>query len=385
MQAIQEQLNQASLALRNGQAAQAKQLFQAVLKTPQAQSNAGIWLGLAFACGNAQDPQGALEAVNTALQIQPQNPQALLFKADHLWHQGDKNAAAEFYQGFLYQAEQGANLAPDLKAQVARAQANYDSVAAEQLNYLQTQMDELGLDAEETGARFQEALDISMGKKQFYPQQPSKFFFPQLPHIQFFDTADFDWVSELEAQTAAIKEELNAALAKGVSFEPYLQSSEEVPTLSNSKNWDNDDWGAFYLWKSGERQRSAEDHFPNTIAALENIPFAKIPGSSPNVLFSRLRPNTRIEPHCGFLNTRLICHLPLIVPENCGALRCGNEARSWQEGKIMIFDDSIEHEAWNNSDSERVVLIFEIWRPELTEAERSAISKLLLSIKDYSA
>ncbi|GAA6150950.1 aspartyl/asparaginyl beta-hydroxylase domain-containing protein [Pseudoteredinibacter isoporae] len=385
MQALQEQLNQASQALRSGQAQQAKRLFQSALQHPQAQANAGVWLGLAFACGNAQDSQGALDAVNQSLQLQPRNPQALLFKADNLWHSGDKATAAEFYQGFLIQAEQDPQLAPDLRAQIPRAQANYDRVETEQLNYLQDQVNALGLNSESTGPRFQEALDISMGKKQFYPQQPSKFFFPRLPHIQFFDTEQFDWVDELESATATIKQELEAALAKGVDFEPYLQSSEEVPTLSRSKNWNNNDWGAFYLWKNGNCLDDAKAHFPNTISALDNIPFARVPGSSPNVLFSRLRPKTRIDPHHGFLNTRLICHLPLIIPENCGALRCGNESRPWQEGKVMIFDDSIEHEAWNDSDSERVVLIFEIWRPELNEAERDAIAKLLNSIKSYQS
>ncbi len=385
MQALQEQLNQASHALRNGQAAQAKSLFQSALQHPQAQNNAGIWLGLAFACANAKDQTGALEAVNSALELQPQNPQALLFKGDHLWHSGEKRTAAEFYQGFLIQAQQNDQLAPDLRAQVARVQANYDSVEAEQLNYLEEQMAGLGLSADKTGPRFQEALDISTGKKQFYPQQPSKFFFPQLPHIQFFDTAQFEWVEQLEAATTTIKQELEAALRNQVAFEPYLQSSEEVPTLSQSSNWDNDDWGAFYLWKSGQCQENAQAHFPKTLAALKNIPFAQIPDSSPNVLFSRLRPNTHIDPHCGFLNTRLICHLPLIIPENCGALRCGNDTRPWVEGKAMIFDDSIEHEAWNQSNEERVVLIFEIWRPELSQAERDAVTQLLTSIKAYQA
>ena len=68
------------------------------------------------------------------------------------------------------------------------------------------------------------------------------------------------------------------------------------------------------------------------------------------------------------LNTRLICHLPLIVPPGCG-FRVGNETREWEEGKLLIFDDTIEHEAWNESDQDRVVLIFDIWRPELSEAD----------------
>jgi len=100
------------------------------------------------------------------------------------------------------------------------------------------------------------------------------------------------------------------------------------------------------------------------------------------VLFSILAPGTHIEPHNGMLNTRLICHLPLIVPPGC-RLRVGNHVRAVEAGKPMIFDDSIEHEAWNDSDSPRAVLLFEIWRPELTAAERAALTAMYESVSRY--
>jgi aspartyl/asparaginyl beta-hydroxylase (cupin superfamily) len=84
------------------------------------------------------------------------------------------------------------------------------------------------------------------------------------------------------------------------------------------------------------------------------------------------------------VNTRLICHLPLIVPENCGAIRVGNEARHWVEGEMLIFDDSMQHEAWNDSDRERVVLLFDIWRPELSEEERALVTTVLTAARSYS-
>ena len=77
-------------------------------------------------------------------------------------------------------------------------------------------------------------------------------------------------------------------------------------------------------------------------------------------------------------------HLPLVVPENCGQLRVGNESRTWREGELLIFDDSIEHEAWNHSEHDRIVLIFEVWRPELTAEERNAICDLLRVIRQYA-
>ena len=88
-----------------------------------------------------------------------------------------------------------------------------------------------------------------------------------------------------------------------------------------------------------------------------------------------LRPGARIPPHAGVMNARLICHLPLIVPQPSG-FRVGNETRAWEEGKLLVFDDSIEHEAWNDSAEDRVVLIFDIWRPELSEADRRAVTAI---------
>ena len=95
-------------------------------------------------------------------------------------------------------------------------------------------------------------------------------------------------------------------------------------------------------------------------------------------MFSLLRAGARIMPHTGMFNTRLICHLPILVPPDCG-FRVGNDTRRWEEGKLLIFDDSIEHEAWNNSGEDRVVLIFDIWRPELTEQERHEVAMLFES------
>jgi aspartyl/asparaginyl beta-hydroxylase (cupin superfamily) len=105
----------------------------------------------------------------------------------------------------------------------------------------------------------------------------------------------------------------------------------------------------------------------------------------PSALFSRLAPGARIVPHHGAVNTRLICHLPLIVPPDCGALRVGNYERAWREGEAFVFDDSMEHEAWNPSARERVVLLFDIWRPELTDEERHWVSQMLQAVDAYNS
>ncbi|TMG84725.1 MAG: aspartyl/asparaginyl beta-hydroxylase domain-containing protein [Betaproteobacteria bacterium] len=122
----------------------------------------------------------------------------------------------------------------------------------------------------------------------------------------------------------------------------------------------------------GERRASER-------SALADAPLACVKNRSPSVLFSLLRPGARIPPHTGFVNTRLICHLPLIVPRDCG-FRVGNDTRTPVEGKAWVFDDTMEHEAWNQSDQIRAILLFEVWRPELTQEERGLVSAMFEAI-----
>ena len=93
-------------------------------------------------------------------------------------------------------------------------------------------------------------------------------------------------------------------------------------------------------------------------------------------MFSLLAPHTHIPAHTGVANTRLVCHLPLIVPPGC-RFRVGESVREWREGEAFVFDDTIEHEAWNDSDKLRVVLILDLWPPALGEAERAAVSAVI--------
>jgi aspartyl/asparaginyl beta-hydroxylase (cupin superfamily) len=120
------------------------------------------------------------------------------------------------------------------------------------------------------------------------------------------------------------------------------------------------------------------------MAALARAPLPHVRGRDPMVLFSVLKPGAHIPPHSGFLNSRLICHLPLIVPQGC-RLRVGNDLREWEKGKAWVFDDSIEHEAWNPSRETRVILLFDIWRPELTDEERGLVAALLEAMDSFGS
>ena len=131
------------------------------------------------------------------------------------------------------------------------------------------------------------------------------------------------------------------------------------------------DWSSLHLYKVAEETPFAR-LFPKTLTALEAADVVRVDGRPVELFFSRLKPGTHIPPHFGIANNRLTLHLPLIVPGDC-AIRVGNEMHAWREGELFAFDDSFEHEAWNRSSEDRVVLIFESHHPDLSPDERRAI------------
>ena len=122
---------------------------------------------------------------------------------------------------------------------------------------------------------------------------------------------------------------------------------------------------------------------PRTAAILESLPLCRIREHAPEVMFSVLTPGTHILPHRGVTNTRVVCHLPLVVPEDC-ALVVGGETHVWREGEAVAFDDTYEHEAWNRGSRTRVVLIIDVWNPHLTAAERDAVATLAGAMGDFN-
>ena len=130
------------------------------------------------------------------------------------------------------------------------------------------------------------------------------------------------------------------------------------------------DWGACFLWEYGVRNDAVCAACPETAAALAAVPQTNIPGKAPSAFFSLLKPRAHIPTHTGVTNTRTIIHLPLVVPDGC-RFRVGGETRAWREGEAFGFDDTIEHEAWNDSDALRIVLIFDVWNPYLSTDEQN--------------
>lgn len=320
-------------------------------------------------------------AADALLAGDPRSLVGLLGKGDCRFEAGDERAATAFYQAALRESRRraaGPELADDLRraeARVARAGSNFR-------NHLEGWLAAKGLGPGAVGPRFTEALAILFGEKQaqLALQQPSVFYLPGLPQRRFYEPAEFDWLPRLVAAAGAIRDELAAVLADGEGLKPYVATERDRPHHDFHGLHDDPSWSAFYLIEDGELNRANAARCPDTMAALAGAPLCDMPGRTPNVHFSLLRPGTRIPPHAGMLNTRLICHLPLLVPPACG-LRVGGEVRHWREP--LIFDDSIVHEAWNDSGELRAILLFDIWRPELSAVERRATAALFQAIDAY--
>jgi len=359
-------------ALHGGHWQKARELFERI--TVAAPAGASAWLGLAYACRGLKDNPAVLAAVDQALALEPHNLHAMILKADHFETVGDARAASSFYLHAIKSAPPAEQLPPDLKRELGRAQQMVERYAAQIETDVRKRLAPAG-----TTPRFAESLDILFGKKQIYVQQPRYYYFPGLPQIQFYERSHFPWLAKLEAATDAIRAELLQVMQQDAAFKPYIQGDPRRPHKTQDGMLNNPDWSAFYLWQNGQVVADNAARCPNTMKALADVPLARVKNRSPSALFSLLRPGARIPPHNGFINTRLICHLPLVVPGAC-EFRVGNETREWVEGQAWLFDDTIEHEAWNRSAKTRVVLLFEVWRPELSEAERTLVGSMFEAI-----
>jgi aspartate beta-hydroxylase len=360
-------------SLRAGNASAARDAFEQIAGDGQA--DASIYFGLAFAYRQLKNHALSMSAIDRALALEPTNLQALIFKADIYAEMGDARAASAFYLAVVKAAPPMAQLPAEVQAVVQRAQSMCDGYAAQIETQLLQGFTAKGLDAANASPRFAQSLDMLFGRKERYVQEPRYYFFPELPQKQFFDAKDFFWVTGVEAATKMICDELLEVLKEDAAFKPYVQGMTNRPHNSQNGMLNNADWSAFYLWKDGEIVAENAARCPLTMRVLQTIVPPEVQHAAPSILFSLLRPGAHIPPHSGMVNTRLICHLPLIVPPGC-EFRVGNETREWQEGKVWLFDDTIEHEAWNRSGDVRVILLFEVWRPELSRSERQLVQAL---------
>lgn len=216
-------------------------------------------------------------------------------------------------------------------------------------------------------------------------QKPRFLYFPDIPSYPFYPRGRFPWLGALEAATDGIRDELRTVLSGDGQVEPFLgvQTPAEASQMLRSSNDRAAAWDAYFFHRHGDRYDAHCAACPLTTNILDSLPLVRVRDHAPEILFSVLSPGTHILPHTGVTNTRLVTHLPLIVPADC-AIRVGGEEHTWREGQCVTFDDTFEHEAWNRSEETRVVLILDSWNPDLSEAERLAVTDLVEAIGNFS-
>ncbi len=331
---------------------------------------------LAQACNRSGDLDGEAAALRRILDSDIRNLPALLAMGQNAQRRGDARGATSWFRSALAQAA-ATGAPPQLQPLLQQAQASIAQSSRSFEDHLTAAISDLP-----PLPRVQLATDLMLGKRTLFLQQPSMFYFPELPQRAFYERSEFDWVPAFEAMTDAIIAELEAVRAQeDAAFAPYVRASPLRPAPNNPLR-DDARWSALYFWQNGASVAENAARCPAVMAALAQAPMPIIEGRSPVALWSLLEPGTHIQPHHGLLNTRLICHLPLLTPEGC-ALRVGAETREWRKGEMLLFDDSIEHEAWNRGAETRVVLLFEIWRPEISPEERMALTQLFQAIDHF--
>lgn len=367
-------------ALNEGRAEEAEAQFRRALA--QDERNPALWINLAAALKRMQRTQEEEAALDGALKLEPRNLVALLGKGALLERRGDKRAAAMIYANALKTLQPGRALPESLRPVIVAA----DRAVVENAKAVQQFLDQrLATLRSERPAqpRFEQALGALLGRQRIFYPQPTQMHFPKLPALEFFPRESFPWLPILEAGVADLREEFEQVFREDQDrLEPYIAYEEGVPLdqwrdLNRSRRW-----SAFFLWRDGKPVPENLARCPRAAALLAKLPLHDVPGFAPTAFFSILDAHTHIPAHTGVTNTRTTVHLPLVLPGRC-RFRVGSETREWRAGEAWVFDDTIEHEAWNDSDHPRAILIFDAWNPFLNEEERALVRKTMPALAEY--
>ncbi len=370
------------IALANGDVATAVGMLQSAHQI--APMEPMVLLHLANALSRAGDVQGQWDALQRALAVDPYFMPALLGQGQILYSQGKKRAAAAMFRNAIKIAPHPDECPEWLKTPLAEARQVVYNHMQELTAHLESALGSTraALEVSEL-ERWDEAVSILSGKTAPYHSVCNQLHVPRLPAIPFYNTELFPWVADLEARTDDIRTEMMHALSDhGADFAPYINYRAGEPVNQWQELNQSTRWASYSLWRAGVPDQTNLARCPATAAALQAVEMADIGGLCPNAMFSALSPHTAIPPHHGETNARLVVHLPLIIPDNC-LYRVGFEKRQWQEGKVLVFDDTIEHEARNDSDLLRVVLIFDVWNPLLSKAEREMVKAATSAVRSF--
>lgn len=379
IQAAQQQARQA-LAARDFLGAE--RAFETMLRLRP--RDPGTWLNLAGLRRQRNEFDGAIAALRHALELEPRNFYALLMHASLLERIGQIRAAGPAYAVALVQAPPDEELDPPTLQAVKHARIMATQHATELGGHIRDRISEArdrcsALEKQ----RLEAFIDTTLRVRPRYQQEPMEYYYPGLPPIWFHDRKTFPWLEALEAATDAIRDDLLAIQREdNGGFAPYIQYEPHLPLDQWRELNHSPKWTAYHFFDKGKPLIERLQRAPAVREALKLLPQPSVQLRSPTALFSALRPGAKIPPHTGVANFRLLVHLPLIIPPSCG-FRVGGETREWKVGEAWVFDDTIEHEAWNGSDELRTIMIADIWSPYLSPEERTAIAALIAATDSY--
>jgi len=367
-------LNELGLRMmQRGDAARARELFQRATQADP--GHPSLWSNLAQSLHELNLLTDELDAIERALALEPRHLASLLQKGSLLEATGDPRNAARAYRNALATLPPGTAAPPEgVAAMIEHARA---AIAKDDAALAAAVEERLAVIRQQHGGgsyrRVEHCLDLLTGRRTRFTPLPTFMYFPEIPAVEFFERGDFPWLDAIEAATDEIRAELMTVLVSDrEGLEPYIAYPDGVPLRQWKELNKSRRWSAYFLWNQSVPQPAHLARCPRTAQLLKGAPQCDVAARGPTAFFSILEPGTRIPPHTGVTNTRLTVHLPLIVPPGCG-FRVGSETREWVPGKAWVFDDTIEHEAWNLSEVPRAVLIFDIWNPFLAPVERDLI------------
>jgi len=359
------------------------------LRTPQADDSDGK---LSFAVAQLQfargDPAAARAALEAVLLRQQRFLEGWLMLGEVCDVLGDTHAAVRARSRLFVEANaQGRWLSPETtepqwQPAVRRAIEAYRRDKRELLFAAFAEVRERhGADSLR---RFERALTGYLREWDARPpdarQRPKLFWFPDLPPGPYHDPMLQPWAGALRDAWQDIRNEAMELLREDRDFVSFLglkpgqRAPESIGGAAANPAWD-----AFFFYNHGVRYDANHERCPRTSALLESIELCRVARQAPEICFSLIRPQSSILPHYGVTNTRLVFHLPLVVPPDC-ALNVGGVEHRWREGEPILFDDTYEHEAWNRSDQPRLILLMDCWNPHLTEGEKEAVRHVIEAI-----
>jgi aspartate beta-hydroxylase len=184
-------------------------------------------------------------------------------------------------------------------------------------------------------------------------ERPSMAHYPGLPQQPWYDANAIPLARDLERAAPRI-------IAEYAAWDAADFAPEREPIARTGA------WDVVLLYERGRRHDERLAPFPAIRAAIEtNRTVRSLAGL---VYLSRLAPGTRVAEHTGPTNMRIRVHLGIDVPDGCG-IRAGGVSATWQTGRCIAFDDSYPHEVWNASDRARIVLVADVWHPDLSDDE----------------